>query len=90
MAPHNKFLGLSHNKSHLYFVTLRLILTNCRKMDKLPKDPMILFSTVNMLLRDNYSSLDELCDDMDVERAALEAELATAGFEYSEANNKFW
>lgn len=51
---------------------------------------MILFSTVNMLLRDNYGSLDELCDDMNVERTALEAELATAGFEYSEANNKFW
>lgn len=51
---------------------------------------MILFSTVNMLLRDNYSSLDELCDDMDVDRTALVAKLATAGFEYSEVNNKFW
>ncbi|KGI61011.1 hypothetical protein HMPREF3034_00923 [Prevotella sp. DNF00663] len=59
-------------------------------MDKLPQDPMILFSTVNMLLRDNYSSLDELCDDMDVDRTALVAKLATAGFEYSEVNNKFW
>lgn len=59
-------------------------------MDKLPKDPMILFSTVNMLLRDDYSSLDELCDDMQVKRSDLEAKLATVGFEYNAEHNKFW
>ncbi len=59
-------------------------------MDKLPNDPMILFSAVNMLLRDNYGSLDELCDDMNVDRKALEEKLAAAGFEYNEAQNKFW
>lgn len=59
-------------------------------MEKLPEDPMILFSAVNMLLRDNYASLDELCDDMDVSRQALEQKLASAGFVYSEENKKFW
>lgn len=59
-------------------------------MDRLPNDPMILFSTVNMLLRDDYRSLDDLCDDMNVDRNALETKLATVGFEYSEKNNKFW
>lgn len=59
-------------------------------MDKLPEDPMILFSAVNMLLRDNYSSLDELCDDMNVERAGIEKKLATVGFEYNPKQNKFW
>lgn len=59
-------------------------------MDKLPEDPMILFSAVNMLLRDDYGSLDELCYDMDVDRSALEQKLQAAGFEYSESNNKFW
>ena len=59
-------------------------------MDRLPKDPMILFSTVNMLLRDDYRSLDDLCNDMNVDRNALETKLATVGFEYSEKNNKFW
>lgn len=43
-----------------------------------------------MLLRDNYGSLDELCDDMGVDRPALERKLQTAGFEYSESNKKFW
>ena len=47
----------------------------------LPEDPMMLFSFINMKLRDNYSSLDELCDDM---------KLKSAGFEYSQENNKFW
>ena len=31
---------------------------------ELPNDPMMLFSFINTKLRDNYSSLDELCDDM--------------------------
>ena len=35
---------------------------------ELPKDPMVLFSVINMKLRDCYSSLDELCEDMDVSR----------------------
>lgn len=59
-------------------------------MENLPQDPYILFSAVNMLLRDNYKSLDELCDDMNVDRAKLECRLAKVGFEYSEENNKFW
>lgn len=59
-------------------------------MDRLPNDPMILFSAVNMLLRDDYTSLDALCDDMNVDRAALEQKLAAAGFEYNEEQNKFW
>lgn len=59
-------------------------------MEKLPEDPMILFSAVNMLLRDNYSSLDELCDDMNVDRQALEDKLSAAGFEYNKEQNKFW
>lgn len=59
-------------------------------MERLPEDPMILFSAVNMLLRDDYNSLDELCDDMNVDRQWLEAKLAAVGFEYSEENKKFW
>lgn len=57
---------------------------------ELPNDPMMLFSTINMYLRDRYESLDELCDDLDVNRAELEEKLRGAGFEYSPENNKFW
>ena len=59
-------------------------------MERLPNDPMMLFSAVNMLLRDEYKSLDALCDDMNVDRADLEARLKAAGFEYSPEYNKFW
>ena len=51
---------------------------------------MMLFSAVNMLLRDEYSSLDVLCDDMNVNRKDIVNKLAAAGFEYNEKQNKFW
>lgn len=56
----------------------------------LPEDPMMLFSFINMKLRDNYSSLDELCDDMNVKKEILVQKLKSVGFEYSPENNKFW
>lgn len=59
-------------------------------MERLPNDPMMLFSAVNMLLRDEYKSLDELCDDMNVDRADIEARLKAVGFEYSPEYHKFW
>lgn len=59
-------------------------------MDNLPSDPFILLSFVNTKLRDDYKSLDELCEDLDVDRKALEDKLRAAGFEYSEKNNKFF
>ena len=57
---------------------------------ELPNDPFMLMSAVNMYLRDQYSSLDELCDSLDVDRKELEEKLRAAGFEYSAENNKFW
>ncbi len=51
---------------------------------------MMLFSVINMKLRDNYSSLDKLCDDMHINKSSLINKLKDAGFEYSEEHNKFW
>lgn len=59
-------------------------------MNELPQDPMMLFSLVNMKLRDCYSSLDELCEDMDVDKNELIQKLASSGFEYNPESNKFW
>lgn len=56
----------------------------------LPNDPMMLFSFVNMKLRDNYSSLDDLCEDLQVSKKSLLTKLKDAGFEYSPEHNKFW
>lgn len=55
----------------------------------LPSDPFILLSYINTKLRDEYSSLDALCDDLNVDRKDLEDKLAVAGFEYLPASNQF-
>ncbi len=55
----------------------------------LPKDPFILLSTVNMKLRDFYSSLDALCDDLGEDKQSIISSLSAAGFEYDEELNKF-
>ena len=49
----------------------------------------MLLGFVNMKLRDFYGSLDELCNDLGVERAALEEKLGAAGFEYMPEINQF-
>lgn len=59
-------------------------------MNELPHDPMMLMSVVNMKLRDEYPSLDELCASMGVDKQTLCKNLGDAGFEYSEEHNKFW
>lgn len=59
-------------------------------MQTIPTDPMILFSFINMKLRDEFSSLDELCMSLGIDRKWLEDYLASVGFEYSAENNKFW
>lgn len=55
----------------------------------LPKDPIMLLSVVNMKLRDTYSSLDALCDDLDESRADIEKTLSSAGYTYNESVNQF-
>ncbi len=55
----------------------------------LPQDPYILLSWVNTKLRDEYPSLDDLCDGEDVDRSELAARLAAAGYRYDEAQNRF-
>lgn len=55
-----------------------------------PKDPAMLLSWTNMKLRDFYGSLDELCEDLEIDRNELEKRLNQAGFEYNSELNKFW
>ena len=63
-----------------------------KKMDKLPmNDVPMLVSAINFLLRDHeFETLDEICNHFNVNRAALEAQMATQGFEWSEQQKKFW
>ncbi|MGN1280917.1 MAG: DUF4250 domain-containing protein [Succinivibrio sp.] len=52
-------------------------------------DPFILLSAVNMYLRDEYDSLDELCRCRDIDKDELVSKLKNAGFEYVESVNQF-
>lgn len=49
----------------------------------------MLLSLVNTKLRDEYTSLDELCAAEDLDRDLLESRLKAAGFEYIPTINQF-
>ena len=55
----------------------------------LPSDPNILLSVINTKLRDEYFSLDDLCDSLDIEKDRLTEDLKSAGYKYNEALNQF-
>ena len=55
----------------------------------LPKDPAILLSVINTKLRDFYSSLDALCDDLQIEKGELEATIAKIDYHYNQEKNQF-
>ncbi|MBR2161180.1 MAG: DUF4250 domain-containing protein [Bacteroidaceae bacterium] len=56
----------------------------------LPEDPMMLYSYLNMKLRDEYPSLDALCEDMDVSKEEILEIMKGVGFEYDSERNRFW
>lgn len=58
-------------------------------MSSLPKDPMILLSFINTQLRDNYDSLEELCESLDADMEAVNSALEAAGFSYDRERNCF-
>ena len=55
----------------------------------IPKDPAILLSFVNTKLRDFYGILDEMCDDMELDRKEIEDKLSLIGYKYKEERNQF-
>ncbi len=55
----------------------------------LPQDPIMLVSFLNLKLRDNYSSLRDLCEDIDEDEASIISKLKNSGFVYNEDTNQF-
>ena len=55
----------------------------------LPTDPMILLSYINTKLRDDYPTLDALCDDLNVNQAQLEQRLQAIDYTYNADLNRF-
>lgn len=58
-------------------------------MENLPKDPVMLMSVINTWLRDEYATLDQLCEDREIDREKLTDILSTAGFDYMPEINQF-
>lgn len=56
---------------------------------ELPKDPHLLLSTVNMKLRNQFSSLEKLCRYYDIDEDTLTSRLASIDYLYDRENNQF-
>lgn len=58
-------------------------------LKNVPNDPMILLSVINTKLRDYYTDLDSLCEDMDLAKEELMQKLAQIDYEYDPCRNQF-
>lgn len=56
---------------------------------KLPNDPAMLLSIVNMRLRDSSSDLDDFCKAEGVDRREVMERLAEVNYYYDAATNQF-
>lgn len=55
----------------------------------IPKDPVMLLSFINLKLRDYYTSLEVLCDDLDIDRREIEDKLSGIDYHYDKEKNQF-
>lgn len=55
----------------------------------IPKDPVMLLSFVNLKLRDYYSDLDALCEDLDVDKDLVLSKLEQIDYHYDKEKNQF-
>lgn len=58
-------------------------------MSYFPKDAYMLLSFINMKLRDDYSSLSSLCEDMEGDEKQIKETLSVIGYIYDEEKNAF-
>lgn len=55
----------------------------------IPNDPVMLLSFINLKLRDFYSDLDALCEDLDADKEEIVRKLAAIDYHYDKEQNKF-
>ena len=58
-------------------------------MIMIPKDPAMLLSFINLKLRDYYSSLEDLCEDLDVAQEEITEKLSGIDYHYDQEKNQF-
>lgn len=57
--------------------------------DMMSMDPVILLSFVNTKLRDEYSSLELLCNELDLDEENLKNKLKGIDYKYNKEMNQF-
>lgn len=82
-------LGYERPEEEMIQGTTAAAAAAAKEMPMLPQDPNILLSVVNTKLRDEYPSLDALCDGLDADRVEMETKLAGAGYAYDPDTNQF-
>lgn len=55
----------------------------------IPKDPVMLLSFVNLKLRDEFSSLEDLCLGLNIEASDLTDKLSMIDYHYDSKTNQF-
>lgn len=55
----------------------------------IPNDPVMLLSFMNMKLRDQYETLDLLCEDLDINKDDILEKLEKINYFYDETQNQF-
>ncbi len=55
----------------------------------IPKDPVMLLSFVNLKLRDYYSDLETMCEDLDASQEEITEKLAGIDYHYDREKNQF-
>ncbi|MGN0497318.1 MAG: DUF4250 domain-containing protein [Lachnospiraceae bacterium] len=58
-------------------------------MSNIPNDPIMLLSYINTKLRDEYSNLDLLCEDLNLNKEDLTNKLSSIDYSYDASLNKF-
>lgn len=58
-------------------------------MANIPNDPMMLLSYINTKLRDDYSNLTLLCDDLELNINDITTKLSTIDYSYNKELNRF-
>lgn len=54
----------------------------------LPSEPNMLLSFINLKLRDQYSSLDDMIEDLDLDPVQIQGQFNNAGIIYDKENNQ--
>ena len=56
---------------------------------QLPQDKMMLLSVINTKLRDQYSDLDALCEDLGADKKDIVVAFGSIWYEYTPELNRF-